>query len=787
MEEPAVRSKNRQRESIINKKTSQDEEYTNKGENSPMSGPTMSPPKPLPISGEKNQLFINTKQEYTYQSGREEDEASSPKGPKIKNIAKQIMSKGSSTGSLSPSKSNNSSASSFHGGFGKIRRSSTVTVKNVDSQMDYNQHQQQQQNNSTEVHTDPQDDEQELSGVYQSPQSSRNLKPNTPERLEARNEQNTIIIRQTSPENKTLGISSSSSASVLVQQVRQNLEQLITLMDAVDPKKLISIRLGGELRGLLGKAQDEFCAYEESFLKFAEEVGVSIALQNFAASLHQVFPMVTRLQTATNFLLNNKFKREMTFAFQEINSYYTSLFMELSMAVAKSSGNPIMIPLQNPAPEEIDEATEICFEAHQYFFGHRKQKNLQKAFQLYQEAAEMDNLEAMTCLGQMYKDGLGTQQDFILAEKWLRKASTSGCCLDACYLLGDLCIEKAKNQKKMIRLEDNQEKLQQKQEELYAQAIFHFTQAAENGHANAQFRLGTLMEDRCEKNTKQNSDKNWYRKACSQHHTQAEMRLGRLLYFEGNICEATHYFLRAAEKNDPEAMSFLGQIFEKGEETKPDLERAISFYRKAVAGGSFEAMCHLATLLLMNANANSICLEDQEKNHDEAIRLLMNAAEGGIVDAYYKLGESLEKSPFLKDPRAALRYYCKAAYSKPPHPAATKRAAAMYYSGIGTTKDRYKAHEMYCLVASTKDSEALNSLGLMYEEGEGCDLSYKKAADCYRQAIEVDENPYAHFNLGCLYSRGKGVERNQDAAKMHFQKAMNLGYKIAASFVSQQE
>lgn len=57
----------------------------------------------------------------------------------------------------------------------------------------------------------------------------------------------------------------------------------------------------------------------------------------------------------------------------------------------------------------------------------------------------------------------------------------------------------------------------------------------------------------------------------------------------------------------------------------------------------------------------------------------------------------------------------------------------------------------------------------MYEEGEGCDLDFKSAAECYRKAVEL-QNPHAHFNLGCLLSQGKGVARNQDAAQSHFHK-----------------
>lgn len=97
----------------------------------------------------------------------------------------------------------------------------------------------------------------------------------------------------------------------------------------------------------------------------------------------------------------------------------------------------------------------------------------------------------------------------------------------------------------------------------------------------------------------------------------------------------------------------------------------------------------------------------------------------------------------------------------------------------------------------------------MYEEGDGCELNFLKAAECYRKATEL-ESPHAHFNLGYLLLNGKGVARNADAAQAHFRKvryprlfvdltivpdknspafsfvvlqAIDLGYALAQQFV----
>ncbi|TYZ61655.1 hypothetical protein PybrP1_010654 [[Pythium] brassicae (nom. inval.)] len=542
-----------------------------------------------------------------------------------------------------------------------------------------------------------------------------------------------------------------------VDDVRETLNQLVAQLDSVDPKKLYAIRLGGELRGLLGKAQDEFGAYESAFAEHAHQVGVSVALQNFSASLAQVFAIVARLQsTKALFLLNKKFKREVLFAFQEINSYYTSLFMELAMAVARRSG--IVLPLPSPVKPQppvppVEEpsvvavvtpelpspvvvtatpsppatpkeptparpsADVLCLEAHQLFYSQRRGRDPAKALELY------------TCEQAQYE----------------------------------------------VRNE-------RKQRELYALAMLRYSHAAENGHSGAQFELDPERAML------------WYKKAASSGHTAAEAALGRLLFYgelvERDLTQAIHFLQRAAAKNDASSQRLLGTVFAHGDGAKVDLERAIAYLRRAVEGGDYRAMFELARLLLTQSSSDasspaSVRFGDREETHDEALRLLLNAGAGGVADAFVAVGELFESSAFLRDKAAALRFYSKAATATPGsqrHPKAAKRAAAMHYSGIGTVADKWKAHAFYSLAADAGDAEALNALGLMFEEGEGCDLDFQRAGACYRRAVEL-QNPHAHFNLGCLLMHGKGVPRNIDAAQAHFQQALALGYSLARDFL----
>ncbi|KAI9995419.1 hypothetical protein PInf_012480 [Phytophthora infestans] len=324
----------------------------------------------------------------------------------------------------------------------------------------------------------------------------------------------------------------------------------------------------------------------------------------------------------------------------------------------------------------------------------------------------------------------------------------------------------------------------QQSDEFLSLARVRFTQAAGQGHRDAQYELGKL---------------NVVHESSDQGHTAAEASLGRLFLIgtqiRQDIAKAVHFLQRAAAKSDSNAQTRLGLLYTTGNGVKQDMERGVAFLQSAADAGSSVAMTRLASLLLLhtpqqngaltatNGSSSSAQFQDREEAHDEALRLLLSAGHGGHTEAYYALGKLLETSSLLRDQSAALRFYSKAATATTPHTKAAKRVATMYYSAIGSKTDKWKAHRFYTIAANAGDAEALNALGLMYEEGDGCDLNFRKAAECYRTAADLN-SPHAHFNLGCLFANGKGVARNVDAAQAHFRKAVELGYSLAQQFVA---
>ncbi|MDF7675600.1 tetratricopeptide repeat protein [Neisseriaceae bacterium ESL0693] len=77
-------------------------------------------------------------------------------------------------------------------------------------------------------------------------------------------------------------------------------------------------------------------------------------------------------------------------------------------------------------------------------------------------------------------------------------------------------------------------------------------------------------------------------------------------------------------------------------------------------------------------------------------------------------------------------------------------------------------------IEESDDHRAYNSIGTMYEFGEGVPQSYTKAFEYYKKAGDRG-NVMAYGNTGALYDRGLGVKRNVPFAMELYFKGMNKG------------
>ena len=305
------------------------------------------------------------------------------------------------------------------------------------------------------------------------------------------------------------------------------------------------------------------------------------------------------------------------------------------------------------------------------------------------------------------------------------------------------------------------------------EAMERLREAAEDGNAEAQFKLGVCYEngDGVSKNPMEAA--RWYQAAAEQGVEAAQCSLG-VYYANGwgvgkDLAQAVKWYSVAAERGYAKAQFLLGLCYERGEGVSEDMAEAVKWYRLAAKQGNMYAQCNLGLCYEKGSGAN--------KNPMEAVKWYRAAAEQGLAEAQYHLGNCyFLGSGVSRDMAEAVKWY---------RPAAEKGITmaqlllgACYSRGEGVSKDVAEAARWFRAAAEQGNAEAQNNLGLCYEFGSGVSLDPMEAVKWYRKAAEQG-NVGAQNNLGMCYANGKGVSKDMEEAVKCFRAAAEQGYAEA--------
>ena len=134
----------------------------------------------------------------------------------------------------------------------------------------------------------------------------------------------------------------------------------------------------------------------------------------------------------------------------------------------------------------------------------------------------------------------------------------------------------------------------------YDFAVRHFTLAAEQGNAEAQFILGFCYYNG--EGVKQDNAEaaEWWHKAAEQGNAHAQHNLGvcyeRGMGVEQDLAEAVEWYRKAAEQGFAKAQFNLGFCYEHGRGVEQDHAEAVKWIRKAAEQGSEPAKEYLEKL-----------------------------------------------------------------------------------------------------------------------------------------------------------------------------------------------
>lgn len=242
------------------------------------------------------------------------------------------------------------------------------------------------------------------------------------------------------------------------------------------------------------------------------------------------------------------------------------------------------------------------------------------------------------------------------------------------------------------------------------------------------------------------------------------------IYKEGEIIaqdlpEAVDLFTKAANEGDAYSQRELASMYEKGTGVTKDYGLALRWYAKA------------------ETNSSSKYFTDEVKK-DLARVTLLKAADAGEAEAQYKL--SLELGHDYRNRTNALDWLVKSAAQG--YPQAQHDLGSVYrsgwYNGQRYNKDPAIAHSLFLNAAKQGHAESQNTVGLMYENGEGVATNLSMAAEWYTKSAEQGFGS-AHVNLAHCYLKGKGVETNYTQAHKWFEKARAQNISWASAHLAE--
>lgn len=419
-----------------------------------------------------------------------------------------------------------------------------------------------------------------------------------------------------------------------------------------------------------------------------------------------------------------------------------------------------------------------------YREGDGTEKNIEKAMQYLNIAADNENADACFLKGVYYYNGdYGLERDRLKAVSLWEIAMNGGNgeapeCLAKCYLIGEgveknitkalELLEKAKEFGSIyacLRLgqEYDEDGLA---ETNYEKAFENYTKAYEMGSADGACCLGNMYENG-------HGVKKDVAKALELYEYAADHGCGRGMakvgtFFYAGVCVtsdvkvAVQYFENAIKAGYDKAVACLDIIYKQFNSPEVDPQKAFRHNLRRAAQGNADAQ-----FFVYRAYNGGVGVE---KDQAKAEAWLKNAADSGQSTAQRIKG--IELYNINKFPEAA-SYLEKASIQGDLQ--AKCCLAEMYSSGKGVEKDYKKSETLYKDVIANKKSEfyetALVKLAQMYYvDMEEYNLAFPLWVQMANEGITSAKNI-----LGTCYYMGHGVEKDDSKALYWFRQAAAEG------------
>lgn len=275
----------------------------------------------------------------------------------------------------------------------------------------------------------------------------------------------------------------------------------------------------------------------------------------------------------------------------------------------------------------------------------------------------------------------------------------------------------------------------------YTLAAIWYRKAAEAGNAEAQYSLAEMYSEGKGVPQDWEMSEKWYKQSAEQGNVKAQYAYAFVYYHydhesilnwfgdhykNHNYKKAIAWFEKAAKQDHPNALYFLGRMYEEGEGVEYNIEKAAQYFLKAANLGHSSSQ-HSIGKMHQDGEGN------MEWDYEKAVFWLKKAALNGSDFAAIELGdiysEGLEKPDYLYDGKN------------------------------GITKNQKEAVKWYLLAEKNGSSRVYEKLGRVYLEGKGVSQNYEEAAKWFhKDSVKGDFD--SQYALANMYKEGKGIKKN---------------------------
>ncbi|ACE06310.1 hypothetical protein Aasi_0951 [Candidatus Amoebophilus asiaticus 5a2] len=322
-------------------------------------------------------------------------------------------------------------------------------------------------------------------------------------------------------------------------------------------------------------------------------------------------------------------------------------------------------------------------------------------------------------LGEMYRKGLGSDPNYKEAYKLYQELAYENVDARGYYGLAKLY------EKHLIK--DESIDINQKILGLY-------TDAARRGHTRAQFKLATIYQNGEAWGISVNPKKalGWYTEAASKGDREACFKLADM-YYKGEGIQAANYeeafkwYMTLAPQGEIKAQLKVAKMYRKGIGIKQDYIEALKWYTRALRRGNVKSQYNIAKIYQKGWSGH--------KDEDKALKYYEKAARQGLFNAQVEAGIIYQKR---ENYEKTIELYSKATENIDAVKNNKKFAHVQFNLGLLYEKqENYdKAFQYYEKVASQGYASANTKLGWMYQHGKGVEINMEKALEYYSKGVQ---------------------------------------------------